>query len=187
MEMYDDDDETIVTEEVYADAVIEDCDTPGGRKMGGFAGHSHDFNPCPWCKCTQLDINHQCGYVPASFLPKSDTEMLRQKFRSKEAGPARQEDINNRFGVRFSAFDWVPGWRPSTQTPLDFMHCIFLGVVAWLYNHILAGAHMFGGIGGENSPKQRLERALNSVQWPQHVTRIPKGVRRVFNPFSGFF
>lgn len=179
MDMYDEDDKTIVTEEVFADVVCDDCDTPGARKFAGLAGHTHDFNPCPWCKSTQCQFNQQCGYVPTSFVLKDDSELLRQKFRSKDAGPQRQDDINNRYGVRFSAMDWIPGWTPSMQTPLDFMHCIFLGIVAYLWNHILGAAHMFGGIGGEDSPRQRLDRVMKSIQWPGCVSRVPKNVSSV--------
>jgi hypothetical protein len=54
--------------------------------------------------------------------------MLKQKFYSKDAPVQRQSNILASHGVRFSALDWIPGWRPSLQTALDFMHCLFLGV-----------------------------------------------------------
>jgi hypothetical protein len=51
-----------------------------------------------------------------------------------------------------------------------------LGIVCWLYMHILFSAHMFPGTGGANSPKQRFEDVINSIQWPSHITRLPKNV-----------
>ena len=87
----------------------------------------------------------------------------------------------------------MPALLSLTSTALDFMHAIFLGtfahielyvpshvatgVVATLFNKFLFGAHLFSGIGGADSAKQRLENIINSVQWPSHVTRLPKNVR----------
>jgi len=62
MEMYDDDDVNIVQEEVYADIICDNCDTPGARKISGTAGHSADIHPCPWCRCVLLDVNRPQGY-----------------------------------------------------------------------------------------------------------------------------
>jgi len=53
--------------------------------------------------------------------------MLKQKIYSKDSLSRRQAEILDDHGVRFSTFDWLPGWRPSKQTALDFMHCIYLG------------------------------------------------------------
>ncbi|KAF6762530.1 hypothetical protein DFP72DRAFT_987053 [Ephemerocybe angulata] len=160
---------------VYADFICNNCDTPGTRKFAGFSGHTADFHPCPWCNCMMLDVNKQSGYVPTSFTLKDDPDLLRQKFRSKDAGVDRQVDIASRYGVRFSAFDWLPGWKPAKQTPLDFMHCVFLGIVTWLFGRILVGAHMFGGLGGDDSPKMRFEQSLNS-RWPSHITCLLKNL-----------
>lgn len=176
MDMYDDDDKETVTEDVYVDVVCDLCDSPGARKFAGFAGHSADFHPCIWCKCTMMDTKKHMGYVPSSFQMKDNAEILRQKFRSKGKTAERQKEIVTRHGVQYAAMDSLPGWRPALQTPVDPMHCIFLGIVAALFNLILIAAHMFGGIGGDDSPKMRFERSLNSVQWPSHITRLPKNL-----------
>lgn len=62
MEMYDEDDTIIVEEDVHADFICNSCDTPGARKLSGFATHSHNVHPCVWCRCTQVDINEESGY-----------------------------------------------------------------------------------------------------------------------------
>lgn len=41
---------------------------------------------------------------------------------------------------------------------------------------VLFAGYMFSGVGGVNSPKQRFEDMINSVQWPSHITRLPKNV-----------
>lgn len=65
---------------------------------------------------------------------RQDYDMLKQKFYSKDAPIPRQSTILKNHGVRFSAFDWIPGWRPSRQTALDFMHCIYLGIISSFFN-----------------------------------------------------
>lgn len=63
-------------------------------------------------------------------MARSDDELLKQKYRAKDAPAARQEEIVTRHGVRWAASDYLPGWRPATQTALDFMHAILLGTVS---------------------------------------------------------
>jgi len=176
MEVYDDETDTLVEEEVYADFTCNNCDTPGARKTSGFSAHNADVHPCPWCECNILDVNKVTGYRIPQFKPRDDYTLLKHKFNHRTASDRRQEQILKVNGVRWSVFDWLPGWRPSKQTALDFMHCIYLGVVAWLFNEILFAAHLFPGAGGVDSPKKRFERAINSIQWPTHITRLPKNV-----------
>ncbi|KAL0564444.1 hypothetical protein V5O48_017603 [Marasmius crinis-equi] len=47
MEMYNEDNKEIVEEEVFADLVCNNSNTPGAQKFSGLAGHSSDMNPCP--------------------------------------------------------------------------------------------------------------------------------------------
>ena len=118
--------------------------------------------------------------------------MLKQKLYYRDAPPQCQKTILSSFRVCWSAFDSSPGWLPARSTALDFMHAIFLvclptltymfhfmlliGVVTPLFNKFLFGAHLFSGIGGSNSAKQHLENIINSVQWPSHITWLPKNV-----------
>lgn len=144
MEMYDEDDQYIVDEEVYADLIINNCDTPGARKVAATASHNHKAHPFPYCKIVHDEINcpsgynyegarltsYLAGYSPlAAFQLKDDYELLKHKYRSKDSPEGRKQEILDDYGVRFSALDWIPGWRPSKQTALDFMHCIFLGAL----------------------------------------------------------
>ncbi|KAM6493648.1 hypothetical protein JOM56_010009 [Amanita muscaria] len=178
MEIYDEDDNNVHEEEVYASVICNLCDTPAARKIAGTAGHSADVNPCPWCRCRLVDTNLAEGYLSNinDFDLRDDYDMLKQKYYYRDAPPQRQKTILANFGVRWSAFDCLPGWLPARSTALDFMHAVFLGVVATLFNKFLFGAHMFSGIGGTDSAKQRLENIVNSVQWPSHITRLPKNL-----------
>ncbi|KAJ3512148.1 hypothetical protein NMY22_g15420 [Coprinellus aureogranulatus] len=127
------------------------------------------------------DVGRLKQGVTMEVCDDDDTELKEEhvhgdchKYHSRKAPPLQQAHILKNKGVRWSALDWLPGWRPCKQAALDFMHCIFLGVVDWLYQRILFAAHMFPGDGGDNSPKQRFIAAMNSIQWPGHITRFPK-------------
>jgi hypothetical protein len=102
--------------------------------------------------------------------------MLRQSFLSRDAPIRRQNTILKDHGVRWTILNILSGWLPSTKTALDFMHNIFLGIIAHLFMQVLFAVHMFPGAGGNNSPKQRFEDLINSVRWPSHITRLPKNV-----------
>ncbi|RXW19508.1 hypothetical protein EST38_g6347 [Candolleomyces aberdarensis] len=148
MEVYDDTDAELIEAEIFADFLCNNCDTPGARKIAGFSGHSADLTPCPWCEATLLDVDTQDGYKIDQFKVRNDRNMLRHKYRSRGAPAARQADILKYHGARWSILDCLPGWQPCKQTALDFMHCIYLGVVCWLFTELLFGAHLFPGAGG---------------------------------------
>ncbi len=74
----------------------------------------------------------------------------------------------------------IPNWEPSSKTALDFMHNIFLGLIALFFTQVLFAAHMFPGRGAQHSSKQRFETFINEFQWPSHITRLPKNVRSCF-------
>ncbi|EPQ59179.1 hypothetical protein GLOTRDRAFT_54945, partial [Gloeophyllum trabeum ATCC 11539] len=163
-------------QEVFADETLDDCDTPGARKMCGLASHTHGMQPCPWCHATSTDINKPEGYEPDSFVKKDDSELLRQSFISKGAHPLRQTQILDDYGIRWCVKSLLPEWLPTRKCALDFMHNIFLGIIGHLFVKVLFAGYMFSAAGGAHSSKQRFEDLVNSVQWPSHVTRLPKNL-----------
>ena len=60
-------------------------------------------------------------------VEKDDNQLLKHAFRSKNAGPQRQDAILCDHGVRWAAFNSISSWLPASKTVLDFMHNIFLG------------------------------------------------------------
>jgi hypothetical protein len=42
--------------EIFADLINDCSDTPASRKFAGLAGHSHNLQPCAWCKITLGEI-----------------------------------------------------------------------------------------------------------------------------------
>ncbi|KAH9921364.1 hypothetical protein B0H21DRAFT_701660 [Amylocystis lapponica] len=162
-------------QDIYADFVCANCDTPAARKVNGTAGHAHDFHPCPYCDTNIVNVNKKEGY-DYSWTDKDDYKMLKHAYRAKDVGPRRENAILRDHGVRWSIMNILAGWLPASNTVLDFMHNIFLGLIAHLFMEILFKAYMFSGAGGDNSAKQRFENVINAVRWPSHVTRLPKNL-----------
>jgi len=95
---------------------------------------------------------------------------------SRNAAPTRQAQILKDHGIQWSTLNVIPNWRPSSNTALDFMHNIYLGVIAHFYTQVLFAAHMFAGAGGHDSSKNQFEGFINKFCWPSHITRLPKNV-----------
>ncbi|KAG1731002.1 hypothetical protein EDB19DRAFT_2010037 [Suillus lakei] len=161
--------------DVFADNEALACDMPASHKCNRTAGHSHDFHPCAFCDVDIVKINTPEGYNN-SWTNKNDYHMLHQSFYSKDPTPAHQEAILQDHGVRFSILNVISGWLPSRKSALDFMHCIFLGIISHLFMHVLFSGYMLSGMGGVNSPKQHFEDIINAVRWPSHVTQLPKNI-----------
>jgi len=193
MDILDDDQHTI-----YGNYFFNDCDTPAARKVSGTAGHSADLHPCPYCETVLIDVGKLDLYHPEGILyyvlcvafavdsnkcfkavlnRSMDSHLLRQAFFSREALPQRQSAILKNHGVRWSIMNLIPNSGPVSHTALDFMHNVFLGIIAHFFTQVLFAAHMFPGAGGIDSAKNRFENLINSIRWPSHVTRLPKNVR----------
>jgi hypothetical protein len=179
---------------VYADYVCNNCDTPAAQKISGMAGHTADFHPCPYCDTALIDINKLETYYPESknlsidltstslndfildLKQKDDYHLLRQAFFSRDGTIPHQNSILKDHGIRWSVLNLLGDWFPSTKTTLDFMHNIFLGLIAHFFTKVLFAAHMFPHAGGANSSQQHFEDLINNVRWPSHITRLPKNV-----------
>ncbi|KAF8803058.1 hypothetical protein BYT27DRAFT_7110771 [Phlegmacium glaucopus] len=161
---------------IYTDCMFNSCDTPAARKVSGTSGHSADINPCPYCDFVLVDLNKSHTFHVDACHKKNDRFLLKQAFVSRDATTPRQNQILKDHGVRWSVMNMIPNWEPSSKTALDFMHNIFLGLIAHFFTLVLFAAHMFSGRGGLNSGKQRFETFINEFCWPSHITRLPKNL-----------
>jgi hypothetical protein len=59
-----------------------------------------------------------------------------------------------------------------------------LGTIVHFFTEIVFKSYMLSGAGGVNSPKQCFEDVINSVQWPSHITCLPKNVSTMLFPFQ---
>ncbi|TFK59244.1 hypothetical protein BDN72DRAFT_946510 [Pluteus cervinus] len=160
---------------VYADALCTNCDTPASRKCLGAAGHTHDVNPCPYCKATIVDIDKLEGYTTES-APKEDFAVLKHAYRYKEADTEDQQTLLDYNGFRWARLNLLSSWLPTSKNLIDFMHNIYLGTVNHFFMVLIFRSYMLSGRGGKNSEKARFEATINSIQWPSHITRLPKNL-----------
>ncbi|PPQ79796.1 hypothetical protein CVT26_012594 [Gymnopilus dilepis] len=163
-------------QDIYADCMFINCDTPAARKVSGTAGHSADFNPCPYCDFVLIDLDKPQMFRENACRKKDDSFLLKQAFISRDATSPRQNQILKDYGIRWSVMNMMPDWKPSSKTALDFMHNIFLGLILHFFMTVLFAAHMFSGRGGSTSSKQRFEDFINDFRWPSHITRLPKNL-----------
>ncbi|KAF8147206.1 hypothetical protein B0H34DRAFT_642700, partial [Crassisporium funariophilum] len=163
---------------VYGNYFFNDCDTPAARKVSGTAGHSADLHPCLYCETVLIDVGKLDLYHPqdTSYNVLQLQLMLTSAFFSREALPQRQSAILKNHGVCWSVMNDIPNSGPVLHTALDFMHNVFLGVIAHFFTAVLFAAHMLPGAGGINSAKNRFENLINSIRWPSHVTQLPKNM-----------
>jgi hypothetical protein len=97
--------------------------------------------------------------------------MLHHAFNSQGAAPAHSKHILDSYGMHWSTLNLlISGWCPSTRAVLDFMHNIFLGVIAHFFTSVLFSSYMFSGVGGQNSPKQQFKNLINAIKWLSHIT-----------------
>jgi len=82
--------------------------------------------------------------LPIACSKKDDYRLLKQAFASRNAAPARQAQILKDYGVQWSTLNVLPNWGPSSKTALDFMHNIYLGVIAHFFTQVLFAAPVTG-------------------------------------------
>ncbi|KAG0702799.1 hypothetical protein DFH29DRAFT_1068931 [Suillus ampliporus] len=151
------DDKNFVMTDIHDGTLWHELETNIVREVGEF-GAIRDW---PREGRNRQNLTEHC------WTASDDYHLLRQSYYSRDANPLRQKAILDDHGVRWVILNLVAGWFPSKKTALDFMHCVFLGIIAHLFMRVLFGGYMFSGVGGRNSPKQRFEALINSVN-PSH-------------------
>jgi hypothetical protein len=188
---------------VYADCICANCDTPAAHKFNSTVGHSHDFQPCPYCKIFLVDSTRS----KSTWLRSSGIMMLicprccgkgwldpsqvcihiQESCDTKSTGcdlPGQWHLMGSiQFNLRLTSIiqDHV-GLHAQ-----HISHCMLpmyaytlpnaqLGLIAHFFMHVIFKFYMLSGMGGANSPKQCFENIINSIQWPSHVTQLPKNI-----------
>ncbi|KAF9254739.1 hypothetical protein L218DRAFT_885652, partial [Marasmius fiardii PR-910] len=123
-------------EDIYADYMCTNCNTPAARRVSGQAGHSADMHPCPYCSIIMPDINKELSYGPNHTL-KADEDLLYEAYQSKNTPPAQQKYILKHCGIQWSTMNLIPDWLPWKKTALDFMHAVFLGIICHFFTQVL--------------------------------------------------
>lgn len=80
-------------------------------------------------------------------------------------------------GNRFTALHRLPGWHPSTCSPLDAMHLLYLGGMNWIVKQVLVGPGMLEARHlGDREPKEIFNDCLDRMWMPKNYGRLPPKV-----------
>ncbi|KEP47521.1 transposase family Tnp2 protein, partial [Rhizoctonia solani 123E] len=111
---------------IHAQLVLTAADTPARCKCQGTAGHAHNKRPCR-CNVEKKDINLPKGYDIANLDLIDEDMLLGKAYESKLARTkAASGRIHTEFGIRWSALNELPDWKPHSSAPVDLMHNLFL-------------------------------------------------------------
>jgi hypothetical protein len=100
------------------------AELPALRKTAGFTSHNSK-NFCSYCLLTQKNINI---IDPTKFEPRTHESHLAQLFWWNQASThAERKKISDEQGVRYSALNALPYWRPIKFCGIELMHSMILG------------------------------------------------------------
>ncbi|KDQ09801.1 hypothetical protein BOTBODRAFT_97245, partial [Botryobasidium botryosum FD-172 SS1] len=158
--------------EIFALAFNETSDLPASRKLAGTAAHSHKTHPCPCCNITHDDINTACGYDIEKFDLKDDFAALQHAYESRDASTKKKrKEILDDYGVQWSVLNLLACWLPILCAPVDFMHNMFLGIIAHFFCFVIIGGYMLS-----KAQRNIYEEFMESVEWPSSIGRLPKNL-----------
>jgi hypothetical protein len=100
------------------------ADLPALRKTAGFTAHSAK-NFCSYCQLTSEDINL---IDPKQFKARDHESHMAQSTEWNQATThAEKETVSDKQGVRYSALNDLPYWRPIEFCGIELMHSFILG------------------------------------------------------------
>jgi hypothetical protein len=123
------------------------CDLPAARKTSSLAPSISKIF-CSVCNCWhELDdkgsiVKHWrrllCRTDYEKWTKRDVAEMRQAAEQWRDASTTKeQEEIFERFGVRWSELWRLPYWDPTTQLVVDSMHCLFEGLAKFHFITIL--------------------------------------------------
>ena len=133
---------------------------------------------------------------------RDERRFLKYAYRWKDAGPQERLRIEEQRGVSWTTFSGLPGWMPARDSPVDFMHAVFLGKIPSSVasmslivlnilgevKHIVQQILVVGGMltrrSRNNDPYKKLEEFLASIWWPSAIGRVPSKVDSIY---TGYF
>ncbi|KAH8083100.1 hypothetical protein HD553DRAFT_343093 [Filobasidium floriforme] len=159
---------------ITARLLLISCDLPAARKMTGSMGLSHKAHPCPHCGITLDQVNSLEGYTWRSLPKKPGTAAtsLQAGFEYERATPGRRFEIEQEYGIRFSALSRLCGFEPSDSAPTDPLHNSFLGLVKSFMNMLLKSDLFEGSIEGE-ARIDVFKSFFEEADYPGHLGRLP--------------
>ncbi|KDQ21303.1 hypothetical protein BOTBODRAFT_40142 [Botryobasidium botryosum FD-172 SS1] len=159
-------------QQIHAIAHNQTSDTPASRKLNGQAAHSHKRHPCPVCSITLEDINLPAGYDIDNFKLKADADDLQYAFEARNATTAaHRKRILDDHGVRWSVLNLLAFWLPIACAPLDFMHNMYLGIMAHFFINVVIEGYLLN-----KEARTQYQNFMDAVIWPSGIGRLPKNL-----------
>ena len=170
----------VVIEQIRCVLLCVTCDTPAGRKVCGFLGHTARLGCFKCLKAFPGSVGtvNFSGFDRSTWHPRSVTSHRQnvkeiQQCQTKTARAKKE----SKFGCRYSVLIKFPYFDPIKMLVIDPMHNLFLGtgkhmVNLWLQLDLVT-KHDF----------QSLQRTVDATVVPSDVGRVP---RKIETGFSGF-
>ena len=157
------------------------CDIPASRKVCGFLGHSAGLG-CSKCSkrfSGQVGQKDYSGFDRSQWPPRTLDEHKRNicMIRQCTTKTARN-DLESKFGCRYSILLDLPYFNPIRMTVIDPMHNLYLGTAKRILKDVWVER---GFICDRNA--SLIQYRVDSVQVPHYVGRIP---HKIASAFSGF-
>ncbi|KAF8597814.1 hypothetical protein BDV93DRAFT_595840 [Ceratobasidium sp. AG-I] len=164
-----------VVHKVHMYPLMVDADIPARSKFQGVPPHNHLQRIGCDCDACHADINRLKGYNPEDFAFLDEFDILAISKRATESTQARDQ-IAADYGIRWSAFNDLPGWMPHGSAPFDPMHGLYLGLVNNFWGDVIEDGHMLS-----NEQKLQFEGFLAGLEWPSQIGRLPSPTTTALN------
>ncbi|EIW77460.1 hypothetical protein CONPUDRAFT_62915 [Coniophora puteana RWD-64-598 SS2] len=163
-------------EHVHISLSVNISDLPSFRKVNGLQGHTSKTYVCYQCPVKSFMLALPAGFNIEELEPRDDWRHLKYSFRARHADETQANEIKLRRGVLWTPLNLIPGWMPGKSGVIDFMHCIFLGLI----KHVSKILTTYGLLNARRrqNPQARFEAFLKSLKWPVEATRLPPSIAR---------
>jgi len=157
------------------------CDIPASRKVCGFLGHSATVG----CSKCMKKFPGKVGEKDYSGFDRTQWEQRTLDHHKQSINKIKKcttkkarNDLESKYGCRYSALLDLPYFDPIRMTIIDPMHNLYLGTA----KHVLKNIWIEQGL-IDNKAMSLIQDRVNSTSTPHYVGRIP---HKIASSFSGF-
>lgn len=173
---------------------INVSDLPASRKISGLRSVTSKRFMCTQCHQSLASLTNPscfdplCKFISArshydtlnykllGFQPREDWHFIKYAFLARNTDAMEHREIADKRGARWSALNLLADWLPGRDSPLEFMHAVFLRESKHVLQEILVGGGMFTPSRRGDKLLERFDTFLESIWWPAAVTRPPRKV-----------
>ncbi|XP_061190105.1 uncharacterized protein LOC133197961 [Saccostrea echinata] len=157
------------------------CDVPASRKLCGFLGHSATLG-CNKCMKRFEGVIGQKNYggfnVREWVERDKDSHMNMVKEIMKSKTKTKKEELEKKYGVRYSVLLELEYFDPIRMTIIDPMHNLFLGtakrmMTLWKDKKVLLPDHF-----------EKIQEKISGVYCPSDIGKLPKKFASSYGSFN---